>query len=201
MRYVKTVKETGVTRTRSVAPFPSHICSWSDQIYTSSRARVRLLHDEPARDRNTLSQGPRQLFSTPQRSPAYSASTHSVPRARLITQYKIELRVRNHTTIPRTTLIQSIASCVPPGNTVDLQNPQIFILCEVFKVCNSEPNSANPFLIFNRAYSAYPSSRATMTFKNSMSWKFRASLTKKASRRRTARESKVVYKKFRRPAV
>ncbi|KIM40614.1 hypothetical protein M413DRAFT_165114 [Hebeloma cylindrosporum] len=50
--------------------------------------------------------------------------------------YKIELRVRNHTTIPRPLLIQSIAQCVPEGHTVDLQNPRIFILVEVFKsVC------------------------------------------------------------------
>jgi tRNA acetyltransferase TAN1 len=51
-------------------------------------------------------------------------------------QYKIELRVRNHTTIPRPLLIQSIAQCVPDGHTVDLQNPQIFVLVEVFKVCH-----------------------------------------------------------------
>jgi len=51
-------------------------------------------------------------------------------------QYKIELRVRNHTTIPRPLLIQSIAQCVPDRHTVELQNPQIFILVEVFKVCH-----------------------------------------------------------------
>ena len=48
-------------------------------------------------------------------------------------QYKIELRVRNHTTIPRQILIQHVAQCVPDGHTVDLDNPQIFILVEVFK--------------------------------------------------------------------
>lgn len=32
-------------------------------------------------------------------------------------------------------MIQMIASCVPQGHTVDLVNPQIFILVEVFKVC------------------------------------------------------------------
>jgi tRNA acetyltransferase TAN1 len=47
--------------------------------------------------------------------------------------YKIELRVRNHTTIPRLTLIQNVAQCVPEGHTVDLENPRIFILVEVFK--------------------------------------------------------------------
>ncbi|KJA14525.1 hypothetical protein HYPSUDRAFT_150271, partial [Hypholoma sublateritium FD-334 SS-4] len=47
--------------------------------------------------------------------------------------YKIELRVRNHNTIPRPMLIQTIAQSVPDGHTVDLSNPKIFILVEVFK--------------------------------------------------------------------
>ncbi|KAF8896167.1 hypothetical protein BD779DRAFT_564936 [Infundibulicybe gibba] len=51
-------------------------------------------------------------------------------------RYKIELRVRNHTTIPRPTLIQAIARCIPEGHKVDLTDPEIFILVEVFKsVC------------------------------------------------------------------
>ncbi|KAF9004060.1 hypothetical protein BDQ17DRAFT_1399740 [Cyathus striatus] len=51
-------------------------------------------------------------------------------------KYKIELRVRNHNTIPRPVLIQAIAKCVPEGHTVELTNPDIFILVEVFKsVC------------------------------------------------------------------
>lgn len=49
-------------------------------------------------------------------------------------QYKIEMRVRNHTTIPRPTMIQTIAQCVPDGHIVDLNGPEIFILVEVFKV-------------------------------------------------------------------
>ncbi|KAF9478325.1 hypothetical protein BDN70DRAFT_880092 [Pholiota conissans] len=47
--------------------------------------------------------------------------------------YKIELRVRNHNTVPRPTLIQTIAQAVPEGHKVDLDNPQLFILVEVFK--------------------------------------------------------------------
>jgi len=50
--------------------------------------------------------------------------------------YKIDLRVRNHNTLPRPTIIQEVASCVPEGHTVDLENPEVFILVEVFKsVC------------------------------------------------------------------
>ncbi|KAF8150070.1 hypothetical protein B0H34DRAFT_174260 [Crassisporium funariophilum] len=48
-------------------------------------------------------------------------------------KYKIELRIRNHTTIPRSTLIEHVAQCVPEGHVVDLENPQVFILMEVFK--------------------------------------------------------------------
>ncbi|KAF8920752.1 hypothetical protein CPB85DRAFT_1406003 [Mucidula mucida] len=47
--------------------------------------------------------------------------------------YKIEMRTRNHTVLPRDTLIKSIAECVPEGHTVNLSNPEVFILVEVFK--------------------------------------------------------------------
>ncbi|EMD31359.1 hypothetical protein CERSUDRAFT_109526 [Gelatoporia subvermispora B] len=51
-------------------------------------------------------------------------------------KYKIEMRVRNHNKISRDTLIQTIAKCVPEGHIVDLENPEVFILVEVFKgVC------------------------------------------------------------------
>ncbi|KAJ2990526.1 hypothetical protein NUW54_g8442 [Trametes sanguinea] len=50
--------------------------------------------------------------------------------------YKIELRMRNHNTLKRDTLIPEIAKCVPEGHTVSLDNPELFILVEVFKsVC------------------------------------------------------------------
>ncbi|KAJ7227361.1 hypothetical protein GGX14DRAFT_629628 [Mycena pura] len=50
--------------------------------------------------------------------------------------YKIELKIRNHTTLNRSVLIESIAKCVPEGHSVDLENPEVFIIVEVFKsVC------------------------------------------------------------------
>jgi tRNA acetyltransferase TAN1 len=49
-------------------------------------------------------------------------------------QYKIELRIRNHTTLSRLALIEAIAQCVPEGHTVDLEDPELFIIVEVFKV-------------------------------------------------------------------
>ncbi|KAM6490557.1 hypothetical protein JOM56_013900 [Amanita muscaria] len=47
--------------------------------------------------------------------------------------YKIEPRVRNHTTMDRMTIIQTVAQCIPEGHTVSLTEPEIFILVEVFK--------------------------------------------------------------------
>lgn len=61
----------------------------------------------------------------------------------VVFQYKIELRVRNHNTVPRLTLIQTIAQSVPEGHTVDLDNPQLFILAEVFKVHRSWSINSN----------------------------------------------------------
>ncbi|KAI0635768.1 hypothetical protein C8Q77DRAFT_1052984 [Trametes polyzona] len=50
--------------------------------------------------------------------------------------YKIELRIRNHNTLTRDKLIPELAQCVPEGHTVSLDNPELFILVEVFKsVC------------------------------------------------------------------
>src|SRR5260221_10653649 len=49
-------------------------------------------------------------------------------------QYKIELKVRNHNTLSRQTLIDTVVSCVPSGWTVDLEDAKVFILVEVFKV-------------------------------------------------------------------
>lgn len=51
-----------------------------------------------------------------------------------VLQYKIELRVRNHTTLSRPAIIQHVASWVPEGHKVALDNPEIFILIEIFKV-------------------------------------------------------------------
>ncbi|KAI9463245.1 hypothetical protein BJY52DRAFT_1210472 [Lactarius psammicola] len=51
-------------------------------------------------------------------------------------RYKIELKVRNHNSIPRQTIIDTVVSCVPSGWIVNLNDAEIFILVEVFKsVC------------------------------------------------------------------
>ncbi|KAI0703442.1 hypothetical protein BC835DRAFT_1262987 [Cytidiella melzeri] len=50
--------------------------------------------------------------------------------------YKIELRMRNHNTLSRPTIIEELATCVPPEYKVNLENPELFILVEIWKsVC------------------------------------------------------------------
>lgn len=49
-------------------------------------------------------------------------------------QYKIELRIRNHSTLTRQNLIEAVADSVPKQLKVDLEAPEVFILVEVFKV-------------------------------------------------------------------
>ena len=58
-------------------------------------------------------------------------------------QYKIELRVRNHNTLTRMDIIQEIAKCMPENYVVDLDNPDVFVLVEVFKACRAVILSRN----------------------------------------------------------
>ncbi|KAI6042584.1 hypothetical protein EDC04DRAFT_2878516 [Pisolithus marmoratus] len=51
-------------------------------------------------------------------------------------KYKVELRSRNHNTLSRMDVIQEVAKCIPESYTVDLDDPEVFVLVEVFKsVC------------------------------------------------------------------
>jgi hypothetical protein len=52
-------------------------------------------------------------------------------------QYKLELRMRNHSTHDRPTILRELATCVPPEHVVDLEDPEVFILVEVFKVMDA----------------------------------------------------------------
>ena len=49
-------------------------------------------------------------------------------------QYKIELRSRNHNKVSRDEVIKAVAACIPPRHKVDLSDPDLFILIEIFKV-------------------------------------------------------------------
>ncbi|TDL16547.1 hypothetical protein BD410DRAFT_617007 [Rickenella mellea] len=53
-----------------------------------------------------------------------------------VLRYKIDLRIRNHNTLTREDIILTIAKCIPAHHKVDLVDPEMFILVEVFKsVC------------------------------------------------------------------
>jgi len=67
--------------------------------------------------------------------------------------------MRNHTVIPRPTLINWIVETVPSNNKVELQNPQVFILVEVFKVRRGLWHTFARLYVahlMNRASAAYP---------------------------------------------
>ncbi|KAI0267728.1 hypothetical protein BC834DRAFT_869679 [Gloeopeniophorella convolvens] len=48
-------------------------------------------------------------------------------------KWKIELRVRNHNTVPRQAIIDAVVACVPDAWTVSLEDAEVFVLVEVFK--------------------------------------------------------------------
>ncbi|KAJ7455263.1 hypothetical protein B0H11DRAFT_250134 [Mycena galericulata] len=104
------VQATGVTHTRHslrFSPVAASVCHQSPRNPSPLPHRIRALFWRMRSDKNSR-----------------------------ISQYKIELRIRNHTTITRPELIEAIAKCVPEGHTVDLDNAELFILVEVFKsVC------------------------------------------------------------------
>lgn len=55
-----------------------------------------------------------------------------------LTQYRIEPRIRAHTSLTRDTLIPLIAACVPAdeGHHVDLAHPDVILVVEVLRnVC------------------------------------------------------------------
>ncbi|KAI0779099.1 hypothetical protein BC629DRAFT_1264037, partial [Irpex lacteus] len=61
---------------------------------------------------------------------------HLLPMHQNSPYYKIELRMRNHNTLSRPTIVEELAKCVPEGYKVDLENPELFILVEIWKsVC------------------------------------------------------------------
>lgn len=42
--------------------------------------------------------------------------------------------MRNHNTLTRMEIIQEVAKCMPENYVVDLDDPDVFVLVEVFKV-------------------------------------------------------------------
>ena len=50
-------------------------------------------------------------------------------------QYKIDIRMRNHNTLSRDDAIKALAACVPSQHKVDLENAELFILVQIYRVC------------------------------------------------------------------
>ncbi|KAG1872281.1 hypothetical protein F4604DRAFT_1768549 [Suillus subluteus] len=107
MKHVENVQETGVTRTK-----------YTHRLTPVSGTCVANLPEIHSLCRRTVT--------------AYCAqeNTEGSPKAR---KYKVELRVRNHNTLTRMEIIQEVAKCMPSNYTVDLDNPDVFVLVEVFK--------------------------------------------------------------------
>ncbi|EJD06890.1 uncharacterized protein FOMMEDRAFT_152217 [Fomitiporia mediterranea MF3/22] len=57
-------------------------------------------------------------------------------------RYKLEVRMRYHNTLTRDEVIKVIAQCIPEEHKVDLENPDLFILVEIFKASRSRPSPA-----------------------------------------------------------
>jgi tRNA acetyltransferase TAN1 len=107
MKHVENVQETGVTRTK-----------YTHRLTPVSGTCVANLPELHSLCRRTVT--------------AYCAqeNTEGFPKAR---KYKVELRVRNHNTLTRMEIIQEVAKCMPSNYTVDLDDPDVFVLVEVFK--------------------------------------------------------------------
>ncbi|KAI0346523.1 hypothetical protein BDW22DRAFT_1352636 [Trametopsis cervina] len=107
VKHVETVLETGVTKTRYAQRLTPVSGTCVTNIQEIKTLCARLL--EPH-------------FADAAAGPKFS--------------YKIELRMRNHNTLTRQTIIEELAKCVPAEHKVNLENPEVFILVEIFKsVC------------------------------------------------------------------
>jgi tRNA acetyltransferase TAN1 len=107
MKHLENVQETGVTRTK-----------YTHRLTPVSGTCVANLPELHSLCRRTVT--------------AYCAQENGEesPKAR---KYKVELRVRNHNTLTRMEIIQEVAKCMPSNYTVDLDDPDVFVLVEVFK--------------------------------------------------------------------
>ncbi|KAJ8591740.1 hypothetical protein M405DRAFT_734526 [Rhizopogon salebrosus TDB-379] len=113
MKHVENVQRTGVTRTK-----------YTHRLTPVSSSCVANIPELHSLCRRTI-----DAFS------AQEKILSPLMFSRLL-QYKVELRVRNHNTLTRMEIIQEVAKCMPENYAVDLDNPEVFVLVEVFKsVC------------------------------------------------------------------
>ncbi|OAX42175.1 hypothetical protein K503DRAFT_847953 [Rhizopogon vinicolor AM-OR11-026] len=107
MKHVESVQSTGVTRTK-----------YTHRLTPVSGSCVANIPELHSLCRRTI-----EAFSAQEKS-------EGSPVTR---KYKVELRVRNHNTLTRMEIIQEVAKCMPENYVVDLDNPEVFVLVEVFK--------------------------------------------------------------------
>ncbi|OJA19977.1 hypothetical protein AZE42_04215 [Rhizopogon vesiculosus] len=103
MKHVESVQRTGVTRTK-----------YTHRLTPISGSCVANIPELHSLCRRTI-----EAFSAQEKSEG--------------SPYKVELRVRNHNTLTRMEIIQEVAKCMPENYVVDLDNPEVFVLVEVFK--------------------------------------------------------------------
>ena len=142
--HIDNVKASGITHTKLV-----HILQltqrfypklgFSLQLYTPTGPCIRHLLSERRRDSafvparfQTILRSPGSISNISRRWLTDTIRFSAWPP--LITQYKVEARIRNHTTLDRQTILREIAKYVPERHKVDLIDPEVFILVEVFKV-------------------------------------------------------------------
>ncbi|KAG0694918.1 hypothetical protein DFH29DRAFT_957728 [Suillus ampliporus] len=107
MKHVENVHRTGITRTK-----------YTHRLTPVSGSCVANLPELHSLCRRTIA--------------AFSAQENS-EESQTPRKYKVELRVRNHNTLTRMEIIQEVAKCMPSNYVVDLDNPEVFVLVEVFK--------------------------------------------------------------------
>ncbi|KEQ69220.1 hypothetical protein M436DRAFT_56361, partial [Aureobasidium namibiae CBS 147.97] len=87
-----------------------------------------------------------------------AAHFHTEPR--VPTKFAIRPTIRNHTVMKRMEIIQKVASIVGPGHQVDLKNPDVFILVEIYtSICGISvvPNDYEALKRYNLAEIFEPS--------------------------------------------
>ncbi|KIK36540.1 hypothetical protein CY34DRAFT_811230 [Suillus luteus UH-Slu-Lm8-n1] len=118
LQHIKNVHETGVTRTK-----------YTHRLTPVSGTCVANLPELHSLCRRTVAEYCARHNHNNSESDGDGDGDGS-PRAR---KYKIELRIRNHNTLTRMEIIQEVARCMPAGYIVDLDDPEVFVLVEVFK--------------------------------------------------------------------
>ncbi|KAG8213281.1 hypothetical protein J3R82DRAFT_11756 [Butyriboletus roseoflavus] len=147
--HAENVRRTGVTRTKYGYPCPNDhlITPLTLSRYThrlipvsgSCVANLPEIHSLCRRVFASFFAEAQGSAETPQVHKVSSQPAFRWPRSHkeFVGQYKIDLRVRNHNTLTRMSVIEEIAKCMPENYVVDLDNPDVFVLVEVFKVCRA----------------------------------------------------------------